>query len=105
MFCVVGVSSLRNLIAKQQDEDCPRVHILLCESLLAIYMALFIHALATYECNLLYRLTAHAFSHTMWPTIFGGGMKKLVHVVTAPEQTGGSYGAMTQSCIVGQLKH
>lgn len=75
-----GVSSLRTLLAKECDEDCPKITILLCESLISVYMSLFIHALAVYDCNILYRLVAHTFTESMWATLFGGGMRKLMRM-------------------------
>ena len=80
-----GVSSLRALLAREKDEDCPRLNVLLCESLVAVYMSLLIHALSMYDANILYRLAGHTFTHTMWPTLFGGGVRKLVKLPPSPD--------------------
>uniref|UniRef100_A0A672TZ30 Dmx like 2 n=1 Tax=Strigops habroptila TaxID=2489341 RepID=A0A672TZ30_STRHB len=46
-----GVSSLINLLSSAQDEDQPKLNILLCEAVVAVYLSLLIHALATNSCN------------------------------------------------------
>jgi len=61
----------------------PKLNILLGESLVAVYMSLLVHALAIYEANILYRLVAHPFSERMYQALFGGGVKKLIKVLTS----------------------
>ncbi|CAH1797131.1 unnamed protein product [Owenia fusiformis] len=73
-----GVASLRSLLAREKDDDAPKMNILLCEALIGVYMSLLIHALSTYDANTLYRLVSHVFSEKMWNVLFGGGLKKLV---------------------------
>ena len=70
-------------LAREKDEDSPKLNILLAESLVAVYMCLMIHALAMYEANIIYRLIAHPFHEKMWPALFGGGVKKLIQVTTS----------------------
>ncbi len=74
---------MRMLLAREKDEDSPKLNILLAESLVAVYMCLMIHALAMYEANIIYRLIAHPFHEKMWPALFGGGVKKLIQVTTS----------------------
>ncbi|XP_009985771.1 PREDICTED: dmX-like protein 2 isoform X3 [Tauraco erythrolophus] len=73
-----GVSSLINLLSSSQDEDQPKLNILLCEAVVAVYLSLLIHALATNSCNELFRLAAHPLNSRMWAAVFGGGVKLLV---------------------------
>ena len=83
-----GVSSLRMLLAREKDEDSPKLNILLAETLVGVYMSMLIHAMAMYEANILYRLVAHPFHEKMWPAIFGGGIKKMIQVTTSTENQG-----------------
>uniref|UniRef100_A0A803YKD4 Dmx like 2 n=1 Tax=Meleagris gallopavo TaxID=9103 RepID=A0A803YKD4_MELGA len=73
-----GVSSLINLLSSAQDEDQPKLNVLLCEAVVAVYLSLLIHALATNSCNELFRLAAHPLNSRMWAAVFGGGVKLLV---------------------------
>ncbi|XP_065223519.1 dmX-like protein 2 isoform X2 [Planococcus citri] len=78
-----GVTNLRALLAREKDEDTPRLNILLCESFVASYMSLVTYALATCDCHILYRLSGQRFSEKSWATLFGGGVKKLLKVAQA----------------------
>ncbi|KAH0619962.1 hypothetical protein JD844_014434 [Phrynosoma platyrhinos] len=73
-----GVSSLINLLSTAQDEDQPKLNILLCEAVIAVYLSLLIHALATNACNELFRLAAHPLNNRMWAAVFGGGVKLVI---------------------------
>ncbi|XP_071611366.1 dmX-like protein 2 [Heliangelus exortis] len=73
-----GVSSLINLLSSSQDEDHPKLNVLLCEAGVAVYLSLLIHGLATHSCNELFRLAAHPLNSRMWAAVFGGGVKLLV---------------------------
>ncbi|KAF6351127.1 Dmx like 2 [Rhinolophus ferrumequinum] len=73
-----GVSSLINLLSSAQDEDQPKLNILLCEAIVAVYLSLLIHALATNSSNELFRLAAHPLNNRMWAAVFGGGVKLVV---------------------------
>ncbi|KAM3828236.1 dmX-like protein 2 isoform 6-T7 [Vipera latastei] len=73
-----GVSSLLNLLSSAQDEDQPKLNILLCEAVVAVYLSLLIHALATNASNELFRLAAHPLNNRMWAAVFGGGVKLVV---------------------------
>ncbi|XP_064619402.1 dmX-like protein 1 isoform X3 [Lineus longissimus] len=75
-----GVTSLRTLLQRERDEEAPKLNILLCESLIGVYMSLLIHAVTTYDANILYRLVAHPFNERMWSALFGGGTKKRLNV-------------------------
>ncbi|KAL7980052.1 hypothetical protein Chor_001320 [Crotalus horridus] len=73
-----GVSSLINLLSSAQDEDQPKLNILLCEAVVSVYLSLLIHALATNASNELFRLAAHPLNNRMWAAVFGGGVKLVV---------------------------
>ncbi|XP_063104809.1 dmX-like protein 2 isoform X4 [Cavia porcellus] len=73
-----GVSSLISLLSSAQDEDQPRLNVLLCEAVVAVYLSLLIHALATNSPNELFRLAAHPLNTRMWAAVFGGGVKLVV---------------------------
>ncbi|XP_052099551.1 dmX-like protein 2 isoform X2 [Mytilus californianus] len=70
-----GVTSLRVLLAREKDEVAPKLNILLCESMIAVYISLLVNALAAYDCHMLYRLVAHRFHQQLWAALFGGGVK------------------------------
>ena len=88
---IPGVTSLRVLLAREKDEDSPRLHILLTECLFAVYVSLLINALATYDCFLLYRLMAHKFDTQMWSSLFGGGVKTVVKLGSTSPRLGSKY--------------
>lgn len=78
LYSLIGVSSLINLLSSAQDEDQPKLNILLCEAVVAVYLSLLIHALATNSSNELFRLAAHPLNNRMWAAVFGGGVKLVV---------------------------
>lgn len=80
-----GVSNLRALLAREKDEDVPRLTVLLLEAFVAIYMSLLVYALATCDCHILYRLVSQSFSNNSWSTLFGGGVKKLLRKATTSQ--------------------
>ncbi|XP_036319807.1 dmX-like protein 2 [Rhagoletis pomonella] len=82
-----GVTNLRALLAREKDEDIPKLNVLLLESFVATYMSLLIYAMATCDCRLLYRLVGQKFATETWSTIFGGGMKKLLRKATLRNET------------------
>uniref|UniRef100_A0ABM5EYN0 DmX-like protein 2 isoform X1 n=1 Tax=Pogona vitticeps TaxID=103695 RepID=A0ABM5EYN0_9SAUR len=73
-----GVSCLINLLSTAQDEDQPKLNVLLCEAVVAVYLSLLIQALATNACNELFRLAAHPLNSRMWAAVFGGGAKLVI---------------------------
>ncbi|KAL1117871.1 hypothetical protein AAG570_004184 [Ranatra chinensis] len=75
-----GVTNLRALLAREKDEDIPKLNVLLCESFVATFMALSVYALATCDCHILFRLAGQYFSDQTWAILFGGGVKKLLRV-------------------------
>lgn len=73
-----GVSSLISLLASAREEDQPRLNVLLCEAVMAVYLALLIHGLGTHSSNELFRLAAHPLNNRVWAAVFGGGAKVII---------------------------
>lgn len=84
MYCcfVSGVTSLLALVARERDEDTPKLNLLLCEAFVAVYLSLLIHGLAASDAYVLYRLIARPVTEKDWAMLFGGGVKKLLKVIT-----------------------
>ena len=77
-----GVTSLRALLDRDKDEETPNLNVLLCEAYVAIYMSLLSYALATCDPHILYRLIGQKPKPNYWSSIFGGGSKTTLHLVT-----------------------
>ncbi|XP_063044678.1 dmX-like protein 2 [Engraulis encrasicolus] len=73
-----GVSSLLTLLISAQSEEQPRLNVMLCEAVVAVYLSLLIHGLGTHSGNELFRLAAHPLNNRMWAAIFGGGAKVII---------------------------
>ncbi|GAB0086325.1 dmX-like protein 2 [Sergentomyia squamirostris] len=78
-----GVTNLRALLAREKDEDTPRLNVLLCEAFVATFMALLVYSLHTCDCHILYRLAGQKFSNNTWASLYGGGVKKLLRKATS----------------------
>ncbi|XP_035791967.1 dmX-like protein 2 isoform X1 [Anopheles albimanus] len=94
-----GVTNLRALLAREKDEDTPRLNVLLCESFVAAYMALFVYALTTCDSHILYRLAGQNFTDGSWSTLFGGGVKKLLRKATSQAQAATGANATSQTAV------
>lgn len=81
-----GVTNLRALLAREKDDDIPRLNVLLCESFIATFMALLVCALSSCDCHTLYRLVGHKFTDSTWASLYGGGVKKLLRKPTTHVQ-------------------
>ena len=77
-----GVPALRALLDRDKDEETPTLNVLLCEAYVAIYMSLLSYALATCDPHILYRLLGQKPHQQYWSSIFGGGSKTTLHVMT-----------------------
>ncbi|XP_069766655.1 dmX-like protein 2 [Narcine bancroftii] len=84
-----GVSSLINLLGSVQEDDQPRLNVLLCEAVIGVYLSLLIHGLATQDGNELFRLVAHPLNNRTWAAVFGGGAKTIIKPKKRPEITPG----------------
>lgn len=83
-----GVTSLRALLAREKDDDTPRLTVILCEAFAAVYLALVLYGLCSYDCVILFHVAAHDFTQETWGKLFGGGIKKLLR--TASVSSGGT---------------
>lgn len=81
-----GVTNLRALLAREKDEDTPRLNVLLCEAFVASFMSLLVYALTTCDCHILYRLAGQKFTDVTWAMLYGGGVKKLLRKATSHVQ-------------------
>ncbi|XP_029949067.1 dmX-like protein 2 isoform X2 [Salarias fasciatus] len=73
-----GVSSLISLLTSAREEDQPKLNVLLCEAVVAVYLSLLIHGLGIHSSNELFRLAAHPLNNRMWAAVFGGGAKVII---------------------------
>lgn len=78
-----GVTNLRALLAREKDEDTPRLNVLLCEAFVGTFMSLLVYSLSTCDCHILYRLSGQKFTNDTWATLYGGGVKKLLRKATS----------------------
>ncbi|XP_045501506.1 dmX-like protein 2 [Colias croceus] len=82
-----GVSALRGLALRAaEEEDAPRLPVLLAEAFCAVYLALLGWALAARDAHLLYRLAAHNMETKVHAKLFGGGVRRLLTTAPAPPQ-------------------
>lgn len=81
-----GVTNLRALLAREKDEDTPRLNVLLCEAFMATFMSLLVYAFSTCDCHILYRLAGQRFTNVSWANLYGGGIKKLLRKATSKMQ-------------------
>ena len=88
--CVLrpGVSSLITLLVSAQGEEQPRLNVMLCEAVVAVYLSLLIHGMGTHSGNELFRLAAHPLNNRMWAAIFGGGAKVVIKPKRPTESPG-----------------
>jgi len=80
-YCA-GVSAFRAMMNKHRDSNMPKLNVLLCETLVAVYVSWLCYSLALYDANVLYRLVGHSFHEAVWALLFGGCCKKEVVVST-----------------------
>lgn len=76
LFLVLGAENLLAYLSRERDEDVPNLLLLLAESWVAVYLALFTYAFSAYDSRWLYRLVGHSINSTMFSLIFGGGAEK-----------------------------
>ena len=80
-ICIIsGVTSLNCLLLSAKDEDAPKLHVLLCEALLSVYVSLLMNALCTYDTAFLYRLLSNKLTPSSWGLLFGGGCRTALRV-------------------------
>lgn len=91
------MTNLRALLAREKDEDTPRLNVLLCEAFVSTYMSLVVYALSTCDCNILFRLVGQRFTNQTWASLFGGGVKKLLRVASTTQ--GPQVTILTDACL------
>ncbi|KAG8041870.1 hypothetical protein G9C98_007174 [Cotesia typhae] len=99
-----GVTNLRALLAREKDEDTPKLNILLCEAFVSTYMSLFVYALASCDSHLLFRLVGHHFDNNTWSCLFGGGVKKLVRIASTNRNDSASSVVERTDSISGEIQ-
>ncbi|XP_014484134.1 PREDICTED: dmX-like protein 2 [Dinoponera quadriceps] len=99
-----GVTNLRALLAREKDEDTPKLNILLCEAFVATYMSLFIYALSSCDSHILYRLVGQHFDNNTWSCLFGGGVKKLLRVASTSSQSGSASGVERADSVASEIQ-
>ncbi|CAF0710194.1 unnamed protein product [Brachionus calyciflorus] len=68
-----GISNLTKLLDRNnEDQEFPKLKILLFESLVAVYASLLINAFVFYDCSNLYRILSKEWKEKMWNKLFGG---------------------------------
>ncbi len=85
-----GVQSLQALIVREKDEDLPKLHTLLCEAYVAVYLSQLVYALTICDAGILFRLVGLRFTERSWADLFGGGVKRLLCYVSAASVGGPS---------------
>ncbi|KAJ8974411.1 hypothetical protein NQ317_014905 [Molorchus minor] len=94
-----GVTSLRSLLAREKDEDTPRLTVILCESFTAVYMALLLYGLVSHDYIILFHVTAYTFGQEEWGRMFGGGIKKLLRTASLSGNPNSNPQLMTQHSV------
>lgn len=92
-----GVTSLRALLAREKDDDTPRLTVILCEAFAAVYLALLLYGLCSYDCVILFHVAAHNFTQETWGRLFGGGTKKLLRTASVSSSGTGAVVPASQS--------
>ncbi|XP_056151109.1 dmX-like protein 1 [Lampris incognitus] len=70
-----GIASLIRLLSSAGEENQPGLGVLLCETLTAVFLSLFVHGLATHSSNELYHIVSHPLNSKLWVAVFGGGAR------------------------------
>ena len=106
------------MLARERDEDAPRLLTILCEAFVAVYTSLLCYSMAACDSHVLYRYSSstHPFemflfrrywhlkwlfrrlaglkpTDEMWGLVFGGGTKQLVRVAASPSPLSQQYGS------------
>ena len=69
---------LSSILAARNKEGSKSLKILLCESAVAVYVALLVTATSQFLPNQLYRLILNQLSSDVWGLVFGGGTKLVI---------------------------
>ncbi|OXA37046.1 DmX-like protein 2 [Folsomia candida] len=73
-----GVAILRGMLSREEDGETPKLKFLLVECYAAVYVSIFVHAIAICDAVVLYRILAKKMDAAGFASIFGGGTKKQI---------------------------
>lgn len=82
-----GAENLLAYLSRERDEDVPNLLLLLAESWVAVYLALFTYAFSSYDSRWLYRLVAHPVNAALFSCVFGGGAEKKMSHGVGPDDS------------------
>ncbi len=82
-----GVQLLSSILAATNKEGTKTLKILLCESAIAVYLALLITSTSQFLPNQLYRIVLNQLNPEMWGLVFGGGTKLVLFDEDAASDT------------------
>ena len=82
-----GVQMLSSILAARNKEGSKSLKILLCESAIAVYVALLVTSSSQFLPNQLYRLVLNQLSADVWGLVFGGGTKLIILDEESPADT------------------
>lgn len=68
-----GISNLTKLLDREQDNEAPKLKVLLFESCVSVYSSLLLNAFVFYDCFILVRILNKEWNDEMWNSLFGGG--------------------------------
>ncbi len=77
---------MNKLLERDQDNEAPKLKILIFESLVAVYSSLLINAFVFYDCSTIWRLLSKQWTEQMWNKLFGGGCQ-VEYKYRAPSST------------------
>jgi hypothetical protein len=73
-----GVAILRGMLSREEDGETPKLKFLLVECYAAVYVSIFVHAIAICDVVVLYRILAKKMDAAGFASVFGGGTKKQI---------------------------
>lgn len=79
-----GVAILRGMLSREEDGDTPKLKFLLVECYVAVFVGVFVHAVAVCDSRTLYRLLAKKMDAAAFASVFGGGTKKQIKITSIP---------------------
>lgn len=73
-----GVAILRGMLSREEDGETPKLKFLLVECYAAVFVSIFVHAVAICDPIALYRILAKKMDAAGFAAVFGGGTKKQI---------------------------
>jgi hypothetical protein len=68
------------MLMSTKDDDAPKLHVLLCEALVSVYVTLLINGLSMFDTSFIYRLLSNKISQATWGLLFGGGCRTVLRI-------------------------